>query len=38
MIHRAYFSHYRLIRQVITTGIMVGTAILLGTLILWARL
>jgi len=38
MIHRLYFSHYLAIREVILTGITVGTALLLGYLILWARL
>lgn len=38
MIHRAYFSHYRVVREVITTAVTIGTAMLFGYLILWARL
>ena len=38
MLYRVYFSHYRLAREVVTTGITVGAAMLLGYLILLARL
>jgi len=38
MLQRVYYSHYRTAREVITTGITVGTAMLMGYLILWARL
>lgn len=38
MIRRAYFLHYRMIREVITVAITLGMAVLLGYLILWVRL
>jgi hypothetical protein len=38
MLLRAYFSHYRPVRESIAAGITIGTAMLLGYLILWARL
>ncbi len=38
MIDRAYFSHYRAVRAWFTAAGTVGTAILLGYLIVWARL
>jgi hypothetical protein len=38
MIHRTFFLHYRVVREVITSVVAVGTALLLSYLILWARL
>lgn len=38
MIQRAYFLHYRLVNDVITTVATIGTALLFSYLILWARL
>jgi len=38
MIHRTLFLHYRLIREVITTLVAIGMALLFSYLILWARL
>jgi hypothetical protein len=38
MIHRAFFLHYRLVREAVTSTVTIGTALLLGYLILWARL
>ena len=38
MIHRAYYSHYRLVREVITATVTLGAAMLLGYLVLWASL
>jgi hypothetical protein len=38
MIQRAFFLHYRMVREAITTMITVGTALLLSYLILWMRL
>jgi hypothetical protein len=38
MIQRAFFLHYRLIREAMTTMVTVGTAFLLSYLILWLRL
>ena len=38
MIHRTYLLHYRLVREAITTAATIGTALLVGYLILWARL
>jgi hypothetical protein len=38
MIHRAYFLHYRVVRESIANMVMTGTALLLSYLILWARL
>jgi hypothetical protein len=38
MIHRTYYSHYRLIREVTTVAVTLGAAMLLGYLVLWARL
>jgi hypothetical protein len=34
MIHRAFFLHYRLVREAITIVVTLGTAALLGYLIL----
>jgi hypothetical protein len=38
MIQRTFFLHYRLFREVITTVVTIGTAMLVSYLILWARL
>jgi hypothetical protein len=38
MIQRAYFMHYRVVREAIMTAVTVGTALLASYLILWARL
>jgi hypothetical protein len=38
MIQRAYFLHYRVIREVIANGIIIATAVLVSYLIFWARL
>jgi hypothetical protein len=38
MIERAIFTHYRTIRSAITTILTFGIALLLGQMILWARL
>jgi hypothetical protein len=38
MIRRAYFLHYRVVREAITTVVAIGTALLFSYLILWARL
>ena len=38
MILRMYFLHYRLVREVITAVVTIGTALLFSYLILWARL
>jgi hypothetical protein len=38
MIERAIFTHYRAIRSAITTILTLGIALLLGQMILWARL
>jgi hypothetical protein len=38
MIHRTFFLHYRAVREAITSVGTVGMALLLGYLILWARL
>ncbi len=38
MIQRAYFLHYRLVREGITAVVTLGTAMLVSYLILWARL
>jgi hypothetical protein len=38
MLYRAYVSHFRAVRQGITTAAAIGTAIALGYLILWVRL
>ena len=38
MIQRAYFLHYRLVREWITAAVTIGTAMLVSYLILWARL
>ncbi len=38
MILRAFFLHYRMVREAITTVVAVGTAVLLSYLILWMRL
>lgn len=38
MIHRTLFLHYRSIRAAATNVATVGTALLLGYFILWARL
>jgi hypothetical protein len=38
MIERIFFSHYRGIIDVSTTLIALGAALLLGQIILWARL
>jgi hypothetical protein len=38
MIGRTYFLHYRVVHQVITTGVTLGLAMLFSYLILWARL
>ena len=38
MIQRAYFLHYRMVREAITIVVTLGTAALLSYLILWARL
>jgi len=35
---RAYFLHYRVVREAILTAITIGTALLASYLILWARL
>ena len=38
MIHRFIYLHYRMIREAISTIVTIGTAALLGYLILWLRL
>ncbi len=38
MIQRAYFLHYRAIREVITTAVTIGAALLAGYFILWPEL
>jgi len=38
MIERAYYLHYRRIRDVIVTAITVGTAFVASYFVLWARL
>jgi hypothetical protein len=38
MILRAFFLHYRMVRDAITITVTLGTAALLGYLILWMRL
>jgi hypothetical protein len=38
MFQRVYYSHYRTAREVITTGLTIGMAMMMGYLILWARL
>ena len=38
MLHRAYYSHYRVIREVIGTAVTLGAAMLLGYLVLLAKL
>jgi hypothetical protein len=38
MIQRAYFLHYRMVNDVITAVVTLGTAVLFSYLILWARL
>jgi hypothetical protein len=38
MIQRAFFLHYRMVREVVTFMVTLGTAVLLSYLILWMRL
>lgn len=38
MILRAFFLHYRMVREAITAVVTVGAAVLLSYLILWLRL
>lgn len=38
MIQRTFFLHYRKVNEAITTVLTIGTALLVGYLILWARL
>ena len=38
MIERMLLAHYRWIRNAITTLVAIGLAVLLGKLILWARM
>lgn len=38
MIHRSLLLHYRLVREVVTTVVMLGTALLFSYLILRVRL
>jgi hypothetical protein len=38
MIRRTYFLHYRMVREAITVAVTLGTAALLGYLILRVRL
>jgi hypothetical protein len=38
MIQRAYFLHYRAVREVITTAVTIGAALLAGYFILWPGL
>ena len=38
MIRRAFFLHYRVVREAITVVVAIGTAVLLSYLILWMRL
>jgi hypothetical protein len=38
MIQRTFFLHYRAVSEAISTAAMIGTALLIGYLILWARL
>jgi hypothetical protein len=38
MIRRAFFLHYRMVREAITIVVTLGTALLLSYLILWVRL
>ena len=37
MIQRTYFLHYRTVREAIANALTIGTAMLLGYLIVWAR-
>ena len=37
MIKRAYFMHYRVIQEVVTSVVTIGAAFLAAYLILWAR-
>ena len=36
MLMRCYFLHYRIIRQLLTSGVTVGAALLFSYLILWS--
>lgn len=38
MLFQAYFSQTRMVREVIAAAVTIGTAMFVGTLILWARL
>jgi hypothetical protein len=38
MIRRAFFLHYRVVREAITVIVTIGTALLLSYLILWMKL
>ena len=38
MILRAFFLHYRVVREAVTIMVTIGTAVLLSYLILWLRL
>ncbi len=38
MIHRTYLLHYRQVQGAFANILTIGTAVLLGYLILWARL
>jgi hypothetical protein len=38
MIREAYLLHYRLVHELITIAVTIGTALLVSYLILWARL
>ena len=38
MIRRAFYLHYRVVREAITVIVTIGTALLLSYLILWMKL
>jgi hypothetical protein len=38
MLFQAYFSQTRVTREVLAAAVTIGTAMLVGSLILWARL
>jgi hypothetical protein len=38
MIRRAFFLHYRMVREAVTVIVTIGTALLLSYLILWMKL
>ncbi len=38
MLFQAYFSQTRMVRDIIEAAVTIGVAVLVGNLILWARL